>query len=199
MQFTSFDFLVFFPAVVLLFYGMPRRLRQLWLLLASYYFYMGWNAKYALLILTSTYLCALLMEHAGMREGGRRKCRMILAAGIVSNLAILVFFKYFYFLHDTFAALVSVFGVEIRASRLDILLPVGISFYTFQALGYTIDVYRGTVKAEKNLRCSCRSSRSWWRDRSSAAGTCWGSWRGSPTGNSSRDRGALRRRRGDCF
>ena len=49
MQFTSFDFLVFFPAVVLLFYGMPRRLRQLWLLLASYYFYMGWNAKYALL------------------------------------------------------------------------------------------------------------------------------------------------------
>lgn len=65
MQFTSFDFLVFFPAVVLLFYGMPRRLRQLWLLLASYYFYMGWNAKYALLILTSTvitYLCALLME-----------------------------------------------------------------------------------------------------------------------------------------
>jgi D-alanyl-lipoteichoic acid acyltransferase DltB (MBOAT superfamily) len=154
MQFTSFDFLVFFPAVVLLFYGMPRRLRQLWLLLASYYFYMGWNAKYALLILTSTvitYLCALLMEHAGMREGGRRKCRMILAAGIVSNLAILVFFKYFYFLHDTFAALVSVFGVEIRASRLDILLPVGISFYTFQALGYTIDVYRGTVKAEKNF------------------------------------------------
>ncbi len=146
MQFTSFDFLVFFPAVVLLFYGMPRRLRQLWLLLASYYFYMGWNAKYALLILTSTvitYLCALLMEHAGMREGGRRKCRMILAAGIVSNLAILVFFKYFYFLHDTFAALVSVFGVEIRASRLDILLPVGISFYTFQALGYTIDVYAG--------------------------------------------------------
>ena len=64
MQFTSFDFLVFFPAAVLLFYGMPRRLRQLWLLLASYYFYMGWNAKYAVLILTSTvikYLCALLM------------------------------------------------------------------------------------------------------------------------------------------
>lgn len=84
MQFTSFDFLVFFPAVVLLFYGMPRRLRQLWLLLASYYFYMGWNAKYALLILTSTvitYLCALLMEHAGMREGGRRKCRLILRRG----------------------------------------------------------------------------------------------------------------------
>ncbi len=154
MQFTSFDFLVFFPVVVLLFYLMPRRLRQLWLLLASYYFYMGWNAKYALLILASTiitYLCAVLMDRVGIQDGSRRTCRWILAAGIVSNLAILVFFKYFYFLHDTFAALFSVFGVQIRAPRLEILLPVGISFYTFQALGYVIDVYRRTVKAEKNF------------------------------------------------
>ena len=154
MQFTSFDFLVFFPVVVLLFYLMPRRLRQLWLLLASYYFYMGWNAKYALLILASTiitYLCAVLMDRVGIQDGSRRTCRWILAAGIVSNLAILVFFKYFYFLHDTFAALFSVFGVQIRAPRLEILLPVGISFYTFQALGYVIDVYRGTVKAEKKF------------------------------------------------
>ena len=141
--------------MVLLFYVMPRRFRQLWLLLASYYFYMGWNAKYALLILASTvitYLCAVLMERSGIqKDGSRRKCRMILAAGIVSNLAILVFFKYFYFLYDTIAAFFAIFGVQISPSRLDILLPVGISFYTFQALGYTIDVYRGTVKAEKNF------------------------------------------------
>ncbi|MDE5696014.1 MAG: MBOAT family protein, partial [Lachnospiraceae bacterium] len=131
MQFTSFDFLVFFPVVVLLFYVMPRRLRQLWLLLASYYFYMGWNAKYALLILASTiitYLGGILMNRAGVqKDGSRRKCRWILAAGIVGNLAFLVFFKYFYFLHDTFAALLGVFGVQAGASRLDILLPVGIS------------------------------------------------------------------------
>ncbi len=148
MQFTSFDFLIFFPAVVMLFYVMPKRLRQLWLLLASYYFYMGWNAKYALLILTSTvitYLCAILMERFVQKR------RLILAAGIASNLAILVFFKYFYFLHDTFASLLAVFGVQVRAPGFDILLPVGISFYTFQALGYTIDVYRGTVRAEKNF------------------------------------------------
>lgn len=155
MLFTSFDFLVFFPVVVLLFYVMPRRFRQLWLLLASYYFYMGWNAKYALLILASTvitYLCAVLMERSGIqKDGNRRKRRMILAAGIVSNLAILVFFKYFYFLYDTVAAFLAIFGVQISPSRLDILLPVGISFYTFQALGYTIDVYRGTVKAETNF------------------------------------------------
>ncbi len=98
MQFTSFDFLVFFPVVVLLFYVIPRRFRQLWLLLASYYFYMGWNAKYALLILASTvitYLCALLIDRAGMQSDGSGRWRkLILAAGIVSNLAILVFFKY---------------------------------------------------------------------------------------------------------
>lgn len=155
MQFTSFDFLVFFPVVVLLFYVIPRRFRQLWLLLASYYFYMGWNAKYALLILASTvitYLCALLIDRAGMQsDGSGRRRKLILAAGIVSNLAILVFFKYFYFLHDTLAALLAVCGVQLGESSLDILLPVGISFYTFQALGYTIDVYRGTVKAEKNF------------------------------------------------
>ena len=155
MQFTSFDFLVFFPVVVLLFYVIPRRFRQLWLLLASYYFYMGWNAKYALLILASTvitYLCALLIDRAGMQsDGSGRRRKLILAAGIVSNLAILVFFKYFYFLHDTLAALLAVCGVQLGESRLDILLPVGISFYTFQALGYTIDVYRGTVKAERNF------------------------------------------------
>lgn len=155
MQFTSFDFLVFFPVVVLLFYVIPRRFRQLWLLLASYYFYMGWNAKYALLILASTvitYLCALLLDRVGMQsDGSGRKRRLILAAGIVSNLAILVFFKYFYFLHDTLAALLAVCGVQLGESRLDILLPVGISFYTFQALGYTIDVYRGTVRAERNF------------------------------------------------
>ncbi len=155
MQFTSFDFLVLFPVVVLLFYVIPRRFRQLWLLLASYYFYMGWNAKYALLILASTvitYLCALLIDRAGMQSDGSGRWRkLILAAGIVSNLAILVFFKYFYFLHDTLAALLAVCGVQLGESRLDILLPVGISFYTFQALGYTIDVYRGTVKAERNF------------------------------------------------
>ena len=97
MQFTSFEFLIFFPVVVLLFYAMPRKLKQPWLLAASYYFYMGWNAKYAVLILASTiitYLCARLLERCGTQT--RRK--LVLAAGIVLNFAILVFFKYFYFL-----------------------------------------------------------------------------------------------------
>jgi D-alanyl-lipoteichoic acid acyltransferase DltB (MBOAT superfamily) len=131
---------------------MPKKLRQLWLLVASYYFYMGWNAKYALLILTSTvvtYICGILIDRTSIDDKRRRK--LYLVASLLINLGILVFFKYFYFLHDTFESVLSIFGISISASKLDILLPVGISFYTFQALGYTIDVYRGDIKAEKNF------------------------------------------------
>jgi D-alanyl-lipoteichoic acid acyltransferase DltB (MBOAT superfamily) len=152
MQFTSFQFAVFFPIVVLLYYVMPKRFRQVWLLLASYYFYMGWNAKYVLLILASTvitYLCGVLIDKTDARDMFRRK--FYLVASLLLNFGILVFFKYFYFLRDTIAGIVSLFGIKMGASRLDILLPVGISFYTFQALGYTIDVYRGDVRAERNF------------------------------------------------
>jgi len=152
MQFTSFDFLVFFPIVVLLFYVLPKRFRQLWLLLASYYFYMGWNAKYVLLILISTvitYLCAVFMDRIDRER--KRKRMFVLITSLVVNFGILAFYKYFYFLYDTIDTVLSVFGIRIGAPRFDIMLPVGISFYTFQALGYTIDVYRGTVKAEKNF------------------------------------------------
>ena len=152
MQFTSFEFAVFFPLVVLCFYIIPKKVRPLWLLLASYYFYMGWNPKYAVLILTSTvitYVCARVMERFETEQKLARQ--FVLMAGLFSNLAILVFFKYFYFLHDMLAELVSVFGITMQESRLDIILPVGISFYTFQALGYMIDVYRGDIKAEKNF------------------------------------------------
>ena len=151
MQFTSFTFLIFFPVTVLLFYVIPKKFRQLWLLLTSYYFYMGWNAKYALLILASTvitYLCAVLMERTGDNP---KKRKLLLAASLILNLGMLLFFKYFYFLHDAVASVLSMFGVKLGASRLDILLPVGISFYTFQALGYTIDVYRKDVPVEKNF------------------------------------------------
>ena len=147
MQFTSFEFLIFFPVVTLLFYIIPKKLRQLWLLAASYWFYMGWNAKYALLILASTvvtYVCAILIEKVSAKK------QMLLLC-LASNLAILAFFKYFYFLHDALSAILSVFGAKLAPPDLDIMLPVGISFYTFQALGYVIDVYRKDVKAEKNF------------------------------------------------
>ena len=152
MQFTTFEFAVFFPVVVLCFYIMPKKVRPLWLLLASYYFYMGWNPKYALLILASTvitYVCARLIGH--MEEQKKLPRRWIMISGLLLNLAILMFFKYFYFLHDLISDMMSLFGYTLKASRLDIILPVGISFYTFQALGYLIDVYRGDIKPEKNF------------------------------------------------
>ena len=152
MQFTTFEFAVFFPVVVLCFYMLPKKARSFWLLLASYYFYMGWNPKYALLILASTiitYICARLLDY--FEESKKIPRKLVLVSGLVLNLAILIFFKYFYFLHDLLSDIMSVFGYGLKESTLDIILPVGISFYTFQALGYMIDVYRGDIKAEKNF------------------------------------------------
>ena len=101
MQFTTFEFAVFFPVVVLCFYMMPKKVRALWLLLASYYFYMGWNPKYALLILASTvitYVCARFL--GCIEEQKKLPRRLVMVSGLVLNLVILIFFKYFYFLHD---------------------------------------------------------------------------------------------------
>lgn len=132
---------------------MPNKVKNIWLLIASYYFYMCWNIKYTLLLLISTvitYLCGILVEKIG-DNSSKIKSKLIVALCITVNLAILFFFKYFYFAFDIFNALLSHFNIVINQPSFDILLPVGISFYTFQALGYTIDVYRGDVKAEKNI------------------------------------------------
>ncbi len=150
MLFHSLDFLVFFPLVVLGYGVVPKKGRYIWLLLASYFFYMSWNPRYALLLAASTlttYGCARLL--AGAAEPGKRK--LVLAAGLIANLAILVVFKYANFALENAAALFTALGVSFTERRLDLLLPVGISFYTFQALGYTLDVYRGETAPEKNL------------------------------------------------
>lgn len=149
MVFNSIDFLVFFPIVVLIYAIIPRKIKYLWLLFASYYFYMCWNAKYAVLIATSTlvtYFCALIIEKAGSKT----TAKWIMAGGFVSNLGILFFFKYFDFALENVNRVLNVWHINAVSSPFDFLLPVGISFYTFQALGYMVDVYRGNIKAEKN-------------------------------------------------
>ena len=158
MLFNSAQYLIFLPLVLLVYYVIPNRLRYLWLLAASYYFYMCWNAKYALLMLFSTfttYLCSLGIERiksAGYAdEKSARLKKYCVAASFIINLAILFFFKYFNFAWDSHARLLSLAGVLPRRAGFDVILPVGISFYTFQALGYTIDVYRGDIYAEKNF------------------------------------------------
>lgn len=144
MLFNSIDFLLFFPIVTILYFLLPHKIRWVWLLGASYYFYMCWNAKYALLIALSTsitYASGLLIHHAP------RQKKLWVALSFLSNLAILFFFKYFDFFLNNLEAL----GIYVKRPGFDIVLPVGISFYTFQALSYTMDVYRGEVEAERNL------------------------------------------------
>ena len=158
MLFNSLKFLVFFPAVVILYYLLPKKARNLWLLAASYVFYMGWNAKYVLLLFTSTlitYLSGLALEAikgSGREEAQKsRRKKWVVAASFLLNLGILFYFKYMNFFLDTLTSAASLLGVTLNVPRFDILLPVGISFFTFQALSYTADVYRGEIYAEKNF------------------------------------------------
>ena len=149
MLFNSFAFLIFFPVVCIIYYLLPSlKLRNLFLLVASYYFYMNWEPVYALLLLASTsitYFAAL----GGARFVENKK--LFLWVGIILNLLILFFFKYFNFAAENLVAVMSWLDIQMHVPEFKVLLPVGISFYIFQALGYMIDVHRGDVKPEKNF------------------------------------------------
>lgn len=150
MLFNSLGFLLFFPTVTIVYFLIPQKIKYLWLLLASYYFYMCWNPQYALLILTSTvitFLSGILIDRA--KTVKMRKWAV--AASFIINLLILFFFKYFYFTVDNINAVLNMFNLPKIAPNFDVILPVGISFYTFQALSYTVDVYRKEVIPEKNF------------------------------------------------
>lgn len=156
MLFNSVHFLIFFPVVVLVYFLIPQRVKYLWLLAASYFFYMSWNPRYALLMLISTvttYASGLFLSAYGRRfgkKGGRGK-KWCLAGCVVLNLGILFFFKYYAFAADNIEKAFTLFHISVRLPSFDVLLPVGISFYTFQALGYVFDVCRGEIPAEKNF------------------------------------------------
>lgn len=156
MLFNSVSFLIFFPIVILIYFLIPQRIKYLWLLAASYYFYMSWNPVYALLILTSTvvsWLSGLLLSAGGQRLGKRAQAakKWCLAGCVVLNLGILFFFKYYTFATGSIEKIFALFHVAVELPTLDVLLPVGISFYTFQAMGYVFDVFRGEIPAEKNF------------------------------------------------
>ena len=145
MLFNSMEFLLFFPITVIIYFMLPSKAKNVELLIMSYIFYMGWNAKYSLLLLTvtsTTYLTALLLE----RDKWRLMRKKLLIICISINLALLCFFKYGNFILENLNKLT---GGEF--STLNVLLPVGISFYIFQAMGYVVDVYRGELRAEKNF------------------------------------------------
>ena len=149
MNFNSIQYLLFLGLNLLVYYLLPRRARNVQLLLASYFFYMCWNPAYALLMLFSTavtYGCGLLVGNA---VWGKR--RLWVALSLLLNLGVLFFFKYYNFAAGLLSDVIHAAGLGLDVPLLDVLLPVGISFYTFQALGYTIDVYRKDVEAEKNF------------------------------------------------
>ncbi len=152
MVFNSGSFLLFFPIVAYLYFIFPKRLKNLWLLLASYYFYMSWDAKYGLLLLGCTlitYIASLLIELNQKR--GKRKGTGYLVIALFIIFGLLVYYKYMNFLLDSLQGILGYFGVALSVPAFDIVLPVGISFFTFQAAGYLIDVYRGDIYAEKNF------------------------------------------------
>ena len=155
MLFNSYNFLMFFPIVVLIYYAIPKNIRYIWLLIASYYFYMCWNAKYALILLFSTavtYVSGLLIDRANNKiEDDKKKTRwkkIFVALSFIINLAILFLFKYFDFAVENINRILSYLNMQLLNPSFDVVLPVGISFYIFQALSYTVDVYRKDVKAE---------------------------------------------------
>lgn len=150
MLFNSFQFVIFFPIVVGLYFLTPQRFRWCLLLIASYYFYSCWKPEYLILIAVST----LVDYGAGLQMGrtgrpGRKQ--LFLIVSLVSNLSILFAFKYFNFFSASTRALLNQFNLVYNTPHLDVLLPVGISFYTFQTLSYTINVYRGVHPPERHL------------------------------------------------
>lgn len=153
MLFNSFQFLIFFPIVALAYFLIPQKARTVWLLIASYYFYMSWNAKYALLLLFSTfvtYASGLLLAYFSAKNDRRGK-KLIVGLSFFLNLSVLFWFKYFDFAVMNLNRVLSALHITLLNPTFDVLLPVGISFYIFQALSYTMDVYRGDTRVEKNF------------------------------------------------
>jgi len=144
--FNSFEYWIFFVIVAVLFYSIPFRFGKVLLLLASYIFYMWWDPRFIVLIVTSTvvdYFLGILLETAS----GRSK-KLLLVVSLVVNLGILGFFKYYDFFASSLAGLLR---VPESSVVLQVILPVGVSFYTFASLSYTIDVYWGKMKAVRNF------------------------------------------------
>ncbi|MES2680404.1 MAG: MBOAT family O-acyltransferase [Bacteroidota bacterium] len=149
MLFNSLHFLFFLPVVVLLYYLLVPRLRWILIFIASCYFYMAFVPKYILilfLIIIIDYAAALAIERA---TGKLRLFYLVLS--LSSNILLLGFFKYFNFLNENLQYLFSLFGKDFHPANLSIILPIGLSFHTFQSMGYTIEVYRRRQKAERHI------------------------------------------------
>lgn len=145
MRFDSFQFAVFFPIVVALFWSIPQRLRWVLLLVSSYYFYMCWRPPYAILLVVITAIDFCVGRALG-RVNGAAARRAILAVSILANLSILFVFKYYPFVANTLNG----WQQSTLFPNLAIVLPIGLSFHTFQSMGYMFDVYRRKTEPERH-------------------------------------------------
>lgn len=158
MVFNSVEFLIFFPIVLLLYFTLPKKLKWIMLLAASYFFYLSWKgdhsfldtAKLLLLIVFTTivsYVSGIIIS----KTDNKATKKLCLTVTLLVCFGVLFFYKYFNFLSGSVTSVMRFFGSKTGDYKLDLILPVGISFYTFQTLSYVIDVYRGTTPVEKNF------------------------------------------------
>ena len=149
MLFNSFEFLLFFPIVTIIFFLLPHRFRWFHLLVASCIFYMAFIPIYILILFFTIiidYIAGILIENA---TGARRK--MFLVMSLVANIGVLGYFKYYNFFAENIISAFAHFHVHLNLNLLHIVLPIGLSFHTFQAMSYTIEVYRGNQKPERHF------------------------------------------------
>ena len=150
MNFNSLAFLIYLPIVVGLYWLMPFKWRKYWLLAASYFFYGYWNPAFIFLLLFSTavdYCCSLGMDNNRDKPA---LMKVLLLVSIFMNLGLLFTFKYADFFSENINNFCAMMSIPYQVPELGLILPVGISFYTFQTMSYTIDVYRGDFQAEKD-------------------------------------------------
>ena len=149
MLFNSFEFLIFFPVIVIAYFLLPHRFRWFHLLVASCLFYMAFIPVYVLILIVTIlidYVAGILIEDA---TGSRRK--MYLMLSLVANIGVLAVFKYYNFFIGNINTVFHLINSKYTLSFLGIILPLGLSFHTFQAMSYTIEVYRGHEKAERHF------------------------------------------------
>lgn len=150
MFFNSWAYALFLPLVLLVYYGLRHRAQNVWLLAASYFFYGWWDYRFLLLLIASTLLDYALGRWIASAHS-RSSRKLFVALSCIANLGFLGFFKYFNFFVDSAARVLEALGMEPHLPVLRIILPAGISFYTFQSMCYTIDVYRGRLTPTRNL------------------------------------------------
>jgi alginate O-acetyltransferase complex protein AlgI len=150
MLFNSISFLIFIAIVLLIYPRLTVRKQNLFLLIASYVFYGFWDWRFNFLILAATTVDFLIGNKICAAKNQRQK-KLLLSVSVIFNLSILGFFKYFNFFVDSMAVLLELIGFEPHLTVLRIILPLGISFYTFRTMSYTIDIYRGKIAPTDNF------------------------------------------------